>query len=714
MAQEVALKSYPDSALARSDAGLELERTVSSFLQGYTQPVTSNAELDILDWRYKINFNAPLPDFNSKNAIAYSATDIKNPDGMQYVALVCETNTVQRIHAISPLINAPHSNLVILLAAGVVELSRFQQERFVVLYEKPKGEKISKLIAATKQRPNFEFICHYIISPIALAIQHMSELGIPHGNINCDNIYFNTETLNVTVGQCVAEPCGFAQPFYYEPVERMQALPSGKGEGTATQDYYALAVVVLHIIYGMNHFVGFTEDALVRGILKEGAYNTLTRNKDMPEVFYDFFRGMISHNSRDRWNYRYLKAWLDGKRYNVMPPPLPQEAIRPFEFANENAYTRREVAHLFFQHWQEVPEIFASGQLSTWVAISLRNKELNEYLLNTVRVSGAPSKRNDISSDEQIMRTITVFDPTGPVRIGRLSFHLDGIGSLFADMMLKQSEPELQLLMQFIELSMFHFVATQKNKEIGKNDELENENISAMFARLDRLRSVIRNTGLGFGVERIFYDLNKNVRCNSSLLAGCHISSLPMLLKALDKLSPKLSQGNDPIDRDIAAFIASYLNIQHEIHLTPLSAHPTLAKHPAMVALKLLAAAQQRTGIAYLPGLTNWLALRILPLLDVIRSRTLKHKLVYMLGNAARSGSLVKMGEVLIESGYSQAEANAYQQAVRNFRQNDNDIKFYTKKEMIEYHSKRLGARMAHYVAIVALLCSFIISVRGG
>ncbi len=714
MAQEVATKlpaELPKTA-ARSDAEAELSKTLGNFLRGYTPSGTSNDEPDTVARRYKIDFNTPLPDFNSKAAVAYAATDLDEA-GKEYMALICDADTIQRSNIITPLINSPHPNIITMVASGVTSLTRLQGERFVVVYEKPRGAKLSALIAASKTRPSFEFICQYIISPLALAIKHLSEIGIAHSNINCDNIYFDTKSnIGAVVGQCVAEPSGYAQPFYYEPVERMQAMPAGKGEGDSTQDYYALAVVILHVIYGMNHFNGLTRDTLVKQILKEGAFNALTRQKDMPEIFYDFFRGLLSHNAYDRWSYRYLKAWLDGKRYNVMPTPPSHEAIRPFEFADGQAYTRREVANLFACNWSEAPTAFASGQLSTWVANSLRNKELNEYLLRTAKVITVNSKNSDPSVNEHIMRTITVFDPVGPVRLGNLSFHLDGINSLFADLIIKKSDDDLRQLMQFIEMSMFHSIAEQKNKE-AKREDVENNSLGPILTKLDRIRSITRNTGLGFGVERIFYDLNPGVRCISPKLTGMHISSLNSMLRTLDRLAPRLSADSDPIDRHIAAFLASQLNILHETHLTSLSAQPTLATNQAVIALKMLGTAQQKSGISYLPGLTSWLALRILPLLDVIRSHTLKRKLVTMLGNAARSGNIQKMAELIIESGYAQAEATAYNQAVRNFKQNANDIVYYTKKEMIEIHSRMLGTKMAHYLAMFALFYSFVIAIRG-
>ncbi|MEK6745535.1 MAG: serine/threonine-protein kinase [Pseudomonadota bacterium] len=714
MAQELVTKQ-PDilpKSMAKSDFELELSKTLSVFLQGYTPTGFLKSEPDTVDGRYKISMNTPLPYFSSESASAYSVIDMKNPE-RELIAFVCNNATIQRTHIINPLISSPHPNIMSLVTTNVTDISQANEERFVLIYEKPKGRKLSELIAASKNRPSFEFICHNIIAPIASAIQHLDDLGITHGNINCENIFYHpSEASELLIGPCTIEPCGFSQPFYYEPVERMQALHSGKGEGNNTQDFYALAVVILHILYGMNHFKEMDKNVLVRKILKEGAFNALTRNKDMPEVFFDFFRGLLSQNYQDRWGHKYLKAWLDGKRYNVMPSPPPQEAIRPFEFEDEVAYTRREVADIFFHHWQSVPEIFASGQLSTWVAISLRNKELNEYLLRTTKLISTSAKKNDPYINEQIMRAIFIFDPSGPVRLGKLSFHIDGIGTVFADMVFKESDFELQLLMQFIELSMFHIIAGQKNKDSEKI-ESDNSAFDAVFVKLDRLRGVIRNNGIGFGIERILYDLNPKMKCMSPMLAGMYVSSLSSMLKALDKLAPKLAQHSDPIDKHIAAFITSHLNVQHDIYLPSLSAKPILAKHQVMVALKILASAQHKSGIAYLPGLTNWLALRILPLLDVIRSRTLKRKLVNMLAGAARSGNIQKMADMFIESGYAQAEVIAFQQAVQNFKQNSSDIVYYTKREMIATHSRQLGARMAHYIAIAALVVSFAIAIRG-
>ncbi len=139
----------------------------------------------------------------------------------------------------------------------LVDLSRPEEERFVIFYERPQGKKLSELLAQNQHPMNLQFLCDRIIAPLAAAINQFGELDITHGAINPDNIYFDDIAV---LGPCVSEPCGYSQPFYCEPLERMQALPAAKGEGSTGQDYYALAITVLHAMHGSSHFAHFTPE----------------------------------------------------------------------------------------------------------------------------------------------------------------------------------------------------------------------------------------------------------------------------------------------------------------------------------------------------------------------------------------------------------------------------------------------------------------------
>lgn len=673
---------------------------LGEFLRRYA-PASATPALDTLQDRFRVELNAPLPEFDTRTARAYAATDL-HEQNRQMFALVCQAGTVQRHRAIGALKSIVHRNILTLAAADPVDLSRPEEERFVIFYERPAGKRLSELLASGQVPIGEQFLCERIIAPIAAAINQFSELDIAHGLINPDNIYLGDNTV---LGHCVSEPCGYSQPFYCEPIERLQALPAGKGEGTTAQDYYALAVLVLYLLHGQSHFAAFTPNTLARSILHEGVYNAVTRQRDVPEIFYDFFRGILTQNADDRWNYRQLKPWLEGKRYNVLPPPAPIEAIRPFEFDDQQANTRRELAHLFAHGWDHMIMPIQTHHLTQWVSVSLRNKELAENISRISHNVAELGTKNEIQITEQLMRVILILDPQGPIRIKQLSFHIDGIDALCAELYATKANQDLQLLAKFIEFNMGSYWLERQRKTINEYEVPTATNV--IFIKLDKLRACIRNGGYGFGLERMLYDLNPDLPCLSPLFANAHVTSLSILLRKLDRLAPSLSK-DDPIDRHLAAFIASKIGIQHEIRLHELTAVPALANNRAMLSLHLLSLAQQKSGNMILPGLTHWLALHILPLLDSIHSRSLRKKIKGLLIERAQSGSIKALADLIITSDYAGTDLNGYQQARNVYYHNAAKIENYRHAERIDEESNRVGFIMAKFIAYSALFYSMI------
>ncbi len=707
-ASEDALEPIADAG-ERTSAELKYDAQATTKLTEYLRVYTPSADagaIDTLNKRYRIDLATPLPEFDSQTAKAYAASDLTEPTRRLF-AQVCQPGTTQRHRAIQALKGVHHKHIVSLVAAGAVELSRPAGQRFVIFFERPHGKKLAALLAQQHAHLNQQFLIERIIAPIASAIHQFEELDISHGLINLDNIYFNDTAM---VGPCVAEPSGYSQIFYYEPAERMQALATGKGEGSISHDFYALAVLVLRIIQGAQHFANLNPDILTRLILREGVYWALMRNAEVPEIFYDFFRGIFSQNPEDRWDYHYVKPWLEGKRYNVLPPPQPVEAIRPFEFADTQAYTRRELAHVLYSDWDKITEPVQSGKITQWVTVSLRNKEIAEAVTRISRTVNEIGNRNEVQLSEQLMRLLIALDPHGPIRLNQLSFHLDGLDSLVADFYNSKSHQELQRIAKFIEFNMATFWLDQQRK---LHDYSVPTVINNMFIKLDRLRSTLRNPGLGFGLERMLYDLNPDMPCLSPLFNNAHITTLPALLMRLDRLAPSLYKNEDPIDRHIAAFIASKLAIQHEIHLLDLGAVPALAGHRAIMALHLLSLAQHKVDNIQLPGLTHWLALRILPALDIIHSRTLRQRLKYLLLEQAQAGYTQLMADVIVNTDYATADREGFKQAWSMYQANAANIVTYRKGVLIDQQSTRVGFMIAKTLAYCLLLYSFIDVITG-
>ena len=686
---------------------------VTEFLRRYT--TTHNPDkLDLLNGRYRVNLNAPLPEYKTGSTPAYAVEDTKDAKSPPMFALLCHKHLPQRMRVLEQLKTVRHPHLLTLVAAGVVEFSARKEEFFVIVYERPAGQKLSTLLATTKG-VNDIFIRERVIAPLSLAIQQLADLNIAHGYIHPDNIYFgNTPVL----GDCIAEPCGLSQPFYFEPLERMQADIYAKGEGNGSQDFYALAILTLYTLFGPEHFTPFTTENLPRLILRDGTMPVLTRNRDYPEIFYEFFRGMLSAVSDERWNNRSLKPWLEGKRFNMLNMPPPVETSRPFELGNIQIHSKRELAHMLFTRWEAITEPLLSGQLSHWVALYLRGKDLADNLSRVARTLDTPAgKQNDSQVYELLARSIMQFDPHGPIRFNQLSMHVDGIGAFCAYLMEKNAQPELQMLTKFISFSMVDFwVEAQRNYEETRTRGREYvmlPNIRNVISQLERLRQSARNVGLGFGVERMLYELNPDMPCLSPMLARWHITTIEQLLRRLDELAPTLSANEDPIDKHIAAFICSKLAIQHEVRLHSLESSPAMASQRALFALLMLSRAQLRAGNIKLPGLSNWLALRILPLLDSIRSNSMRNRLKAALSKEAATGKLEPIAEVLVETDYISPDLRGYQAAKDRYVFNIKRIEYYTDVRTAEFASEKLGVRIANFVAYIGLLISLLCLLGG-
>lgn len=686
-----------------------LQGALNDFLRSYNPSATMVNNAGLLLNRFRVELAEPLPEYDSKTAKAYNVSDISGEYKKLY-ALVINHGRVFRMHAIERLKSLRHPNLISLVAAGNVEFSSSAEERFVIVYERPAGQKLSQILASKTIDLNDYFIVNNIISPLISIINELAELNLPHGSINLDKIYFLNEPV---LGDMLSEPCGYSQPFYCEPIERMMCLPAGKGEGSPAQDYYAMAVVVMALQFGLGHFSGMTQNGLIKTIVREGAYFALLRNKDTSLMMDEFYRGTIGQDVLHRWNYRYLKSWVDGRRSSAVVLRNNNEVLKPFEYTTGGieiaANSRAELAHSFYMHWDHMPDILRGGSLNSWMVINLRNKELVSEINHISKTVSSLDHSQSAQIAEQCMRFILLLDPQGPIRFGTLVFHLDGLAALCAELYLTQSEKELSFFTRFIELDMARFWRSLQNPDIPLT-----QNITEVLNKLDKLRLLVRNSALGFGVERLLYELNPQLSCQSPLFANNNITSLKNLLLRLDQLAPNFYAQQDPIDKHIAAYIGQKLSLQGEIKLHELTAMASLATNRSIIALRFLAKAQSKAGSIKLPGLSHWLGSRILPSLNIIRSKTLRGRLKNALLQKSQSGALPMLEDLIIEESYSRADKNGYQRARQSYAQNINKIAAYRMPEIIDRDSTLTGAAFAKSVSYFVFFVILFFSLRDG
>ncbi|MGE3714202.1 MAG: hypothetical protein AB7F82_06710 [Alphaproteobacteria bacterium] len=680
----------------------------TGFLQEYRPPERSQ-NYDILNSRYQIELGKPLPELNTRQATAYQVTDLLEPQHTVY-ALVCAIASSPRHDTIGTLMDNPHPNILHPLDAGVVRLSQNDESRFVIIHERPKGESLSAFLARVGPLGE-EFITRVIIRPMAMAIRHMEECQLAHGRINPDNIFIK-DTL--VIGECVSEPCGYSQPFMFEPLERIQSHHAGKGSLNA-QDYYALAVVVVHALFGAKHLSAYTRDTMIDTVLREGTYYTLIRGRSHPEAYDDFLRGMLHDIQSDRWNWKQLKPWLNGKRFNVLPPPSPTANIRPFEHNRKQVYTRRELAEDYFRDWVSIPSALRDSQFLHWMGVSLRNKPLAENIERIIESMSQLTVKEDVQFNELLMRIIILLDHEGPIRMYPLSFYPDSLPCLYLEYYRGDKTKELNLLLRFLEQNMVMFwVNLQKQ---GDTDELEQnikKPLQAILERLDKMRVCMRNTGPGFGAERVLYELDPDLPCMSPLVIGKHVLTLEDLLTELDRLAPGMANKNNAIDNHIFAFIASRLGIQHAIRLRELENIPALANSRECIALRLISMAQYRCGNIKLYGLSHWMALQLLPIFSNVKSSTIRKLIQRKLKESASSGYVQVMAKEMLDSAFIDQDYRSFKHALFMYQDNIRRMESLQKSAHLEKRSNHLGLQIAKFMAYGIFLLTLFSVTKGG
>jgi len=335
-----------------------------------------------------------------------------------------------------------------------------------------------------------------------------------------------------------------------------------------------------------------------------------------------------------------LGQWINGKRFNMIAPTAPKEAARPLEFMGESFFSRRMLAHTFNTHWRQAIKDIKMLRIDRWCEMSLHRPELGEKLDRTMRFSGNAS--TDAQQNEMLTRVISILDPTGPLCSQDLALRPDAIGPMLAEAMHHES-PETSQLISFVENDFGVFWSEQS--EVNKTPEM-----SATVWRLQRARAYLKNKAIGFGIERVLYELNPSLCCQSPLLKPYHITTAVDALKTLDALAPTLGGDVSLVDTHIAAFIASKIDMGKEIRISDLSSIPVLAENQELMMMKLIAKAQQKQQRLQLVGLCTWAAMRVEKMIDQIHNRIIRKKLKLMLKKLAQTGNLYEVMTAIVNA----------------------------------------------------------------
>ncbi|MFO0109386.1 MAG: hypothetical protein ACK52W_02475, partial [Alphaproteobacteria bacterium] len=505
------------------------------------------------------------------------------------------------------------------------------------------------------------------------------EKEVVHSAIHPDRIYLKKELI---LGECVSAPGGYLQQYLYEPIERMMTDPTSKGAGNEKTDVYAVGILAYELLYGLQRFKTMPREEFISKALAIGTYNVLMQNLEISESFQDFFRGILNDDPEERWNLSQLSSWASGKRYNMIAPPTPREAVRPIRFNQEDFFSRRALAYALHRQWRMAIKDLSTLKIDRWCEMSMHRPDLGEKISRILRVGREAAKESQ--NNDAMTRLISILDPIGPIRTPSFSLLVEGIGLKLADLMHQDKAKETREVVDVIlnDLPTYWSVQAQ---------EQPSPQVSRQVWLLQRARNFIKMKTLGFGIERALYDLNPSLPCQSGLVRKYHITNLPDLLRTLDALASSLGGHQSLVDRHLLGFIGSKLEMTREVKLEELSNIPELASNLEPMALRLLAKAQQKSGKISLTGLTSWVGIRIESILIAVHNRIVRKQLLMQLKRIAVEGSINELMTILMNREMALKDQQGFSLAISLFSINKKRIENLQEDSVIDVYSESLG-----------------------
>ena len=684
------------SSAPRPQQSIEENASVdlSRMLREYEPPEKLLGDpVDVVAGRYRVEMGNPLPQFDTSGAKAYAVHD-ENGGARELYAAVCNPDVPYRIAAIEKLKGLEHPNLVCLAAHDTITLSQLSQRRQVLIFDRPKGQRLSEVIASN---PGYheKVVASQILEPIGQVLKALKEAGVCHGRIHPEHIFFGDR---IMVGECLSAPCGLDQEFLYEPIERLLASSNhAKGDGSNKTDSYAIAILAYDILHGIDPFRQLGERQYADLLLDQGSYNALGARVEFSALYQDFFRGLLNESMEERWSADQVVNWLAGKRYNLIHPSMPRESSRPFTFAGRDYFSQRALANALYRNWEDAENDLRRQKLDRWLENSVHKSEVAEQIQRVIRASGGENTTDKRLNRELVSRSIAVLDPQGPLRQQSVSICADGLGNMLAHCLNTKMQDELNHIVGMIDNDLPSFWAEMPNS--FKSTEASN-----ILWKLPKVRTALRTPAMGFGLERAMYDLCPNLPCQSSLVLGHHVTDLSTLLTTLDVLAHQIGTEQALMDVHIAAFAASRVDLSKEIKFPELAHLPDLRASKELVVLRILGMAQDKQVKKRLVGLSTWVALRLSEIINRIHNRTLRRQLRSDLKRAANTGYIARVLEVILNKQVTSGDQFGFERAAALFQRNAQKIHQLEDESTLEKVSTELGLKFAVLAAYCILM----------
>ncbi len=664
---------------------VKLQQILEEYRSSYAP---STSPTDVLHHQYRINVDKPLPHLETKFTRAYEATSKAHPD-VRYYALVLDHQYAHRATATEALLRFNHPNGIRSLDYGRTKISIDNDYRRVFVFEQPPKTRLRELLSKG-QRFHERQIVYQVLTPIIEYLTAMKEKGVSHGRINPGNIFLGR---NVVLGECMGERSGYSQIDCYEPVERMLADPCARGEPTEKTDVYALGMVMYAMLFGTEKIEKIPKKLLADQILVKGSYALYLGSREMTNTLEDFFRGTLVDDPRDRWGLEQLASWLDGKRFNLIYPNPPRDTSRPFLYNEQEYFNLKAVANAMHEKWTSAIRELSNTRMDRWIESGPDVKHLAAPIAQIIN----NAEDTDRARHDMVTRVLATLDNFGPMRAKEMAVHIDGIGTGMLEYFREGDMKKVDALIDMIWNNLPQYI-------LDLNPLRMNTHTQAMLWNIPNIRKYLTIDNYGFGVERIIYELNRSLPCQSPIIVEYSIDDLKDALRTLDMISKEKAMNTSFDDRELAAFLASRLGIVKEQRVKKLSFSTGQIAPEELVVINIIAMAQNSFKKLSLIGLSTWVAIRISEYMNNIHNRTTRRRMRKQLLLAAQTGKVQNVLNVVFDPEVIDRDEKLFKRAGDVYERTDMTIAHLKRKETANRMARRSGDRLSVSMGYVVML----------
>ncbi len=564
----------------------------------------------VMAGRIEIFPSQPLPEYSSPAGVAYAAR-FRNDAASSLFAIVCLSKMPPRVDTVQSVRVVDNPGVLKLVDAGVVQWNE-AIAAYALVYQRPTAPTMLASLEETKATLSEDAIARTFIAPMISALTALNNAGVVHNALRPGNIFWRVgSTVPPQIGDCLSVPAGVGQPLLFEPIERAQASPLGRGVGTHADDCYAFGMTLAFVMVGGNPLQGMDDRAVLDIKMQRGSFAAVVGSHRLLPAQIEILRGLLSDNPLQRWTASDLDQWLGGRRMTLKSAEAGTKAGRHFVFMEKQYWHAHTLAEALAAYPEEAAKAIENESINKWLRRALNDTERAreiEAIVEDLKQDGKTAHYED----QLVARVCIALDPRAPIRYRGISAMPAGVPALLAEAGPGGNPQELA------EIIMSQLIPIWLQLQLGEN----RTPLIALGQLFDRARSVLEKTTFGNGIERAIYEMNPGIPCLSPLLKGQYVSTAKALLPALERIATGGSLGRDPIDRHIAAFLIVREKRSEKTFLPFSGTENSTARGLAL--LSVFADLQYKYGPDSLPHLAAWLSSVVDPAIKRYNSKNVR------------------------------------------------------------------------------------------